>query len=208
MREALERTYAATPDPKWVVAVGDCGINCGVFAGSYAVAGPVSAIIPVDLEIPGCPPAPVEILRGLLALMDCTNARPGWPTWPMTTIRANRFHVSKPRSRSWPNAINKCRRFILLSQASMGAGGLWILAVTTGAMRFTAAAMLCSIAAVIGGIVGFGSNTSTAKQHTAAMQAAEARESNADRRHRSSGGARRRERSASLKNLVVARSYA
>ena len=72
------------------------------------------------------------------------------------------------------NAINRCRRFILLSQASMGAGGLSILAVTTGAIRFTAAAMLCSIAAIIGGIVGFGSNTSTAKQHTAAMQAAEA----------------------------------
>ena len=73
------------------------------------------------------------------------------------------------------DAINRCRRFILLSQASIGAGGLSILAVTAGAIRFTAAAMLCSIAAIIGGIVGFGSNTSTAKQHTAAMQAAEAR---------------------------------
>ena len=51
MREALERTYEATPDPKWVVAVGDCAINCGVFADSYACAGPVSAVIPVDLEI-------------------------------------------------------------------------------------------------------------------------------------------------------------
>jgi Ni,Fe-hydrogenase III small subunit len=77
MREALERTYAATPDPKWVVAVGDCGINCGVFAGSYAISGSVSAVIPVDLEIPGCPPAPADILRGLLGLMDCMNARHG-----------------------------------------------------------------------------------------------------------------------------------
>jgi Ni,Fe-hydrogenase III small subunit len=75
MREALERTYAATPNPKWVVAVGDCGVNCGLFAGSYAVAGPVSAVIPVDLEIAGCPPTPVVILRGLLGLMESMNAR-------------------------------------------------------------------------------------------------------------------------------------
>ena len=74
MREALERTYNATPNPKWVIAVGDCGINCSVFAGSYACAGPVSAIIPVDLSIPGCPPAPIDLLRGLLALLAQTNA--------------------------------------------------------------------------------------------------------------------------------------
>ncbi len=73
MREALERTYAATPDPKWVVACGDCGINCGIFAGSYAVAGPVSSVVPVDLSIAGCPPPPLEILRGLLALMEAAN---------------------------------------------------------------------------------------------------------------------------------------
>ncbi len=73
MREALERTYAATPDPKWVVAVGDCAANCGVFAGSYACAGPVSAVIPVDLVIGGCPPAPVDLLKGLLGLMEETN---------------------------------------------------------------------------------------------------------------------------------------
>jgi Ni,Fe-hydrogenase III small subunit len=74
MREALERTYNATPNPKWVVAVGDCGINCGVFADSYACCGPVSSVIPVDLEIPGCPPAPVEMLKGLLALLEQANA--------------------------------------------------------------------------------------------------------------------------------------
>ena len=73
MREALERTYNATPNPKWVIAVGDCGINCSVFAGSYACAGPVSAIIPVDLSIPGCPPAPIDLLRGLLTLLAQTN---------------------------------------------------------------------------------------------------------------------------------------
>lgn len=78
MHEALERTYRATPDPKWVVAVGNCAINCGVFADSYACVGPVSAVIPVDLEIRGCPPPPISILRGLLALLDGTNiAEPG-----------------------------------------------------------------------------------------------------------------------------------
>lgn len=70
MRTALERTYAATPDPKWVVAVGDCGMDCGVFAGSPACVGPVASVIPVDLTIPGCPPAPLAILQGLLALLD------------------------------------------------------------------------------------------------------------------------------------------
>ena len=70
MREALERTYAATPAPKWVVAVGGCARDGGCFAGSYAVAGGVSDVVPVDLHIPGCPPRPVEILRGLLALLS------------------------------------------------------------------------------------------------------------------------------------------
>lgn len=70
MREALERTYNATPDPKWVVALGDCASNGGCFAGSYAVVGGVHEVVPVDLEIKGCPPPPAEILRGLLALLD------------------------------------------------------------------------------------------------------------------------------------------
>jgi Ni,Fe-hydrogenase III small subunit len=69
MREALERTYAATPAPKWVVAVGGCAKDGGCFAGSYAVAGGVADVVPVDLHIPGCPPRPIEILRGLLALI-------------------------------------------------------------------------------------------------------------------------------------------
>jgi Ni,Fe-hydrogenase III small subunit len=70
MREALERTYAATPDPKWVVAAGDCTANCGVFAGSYACVGAVSSVIPVDLHIGGCPPSPTALLKGLIALVD------------------------------------------------------------------------------------------------------------------------------------------
>jgi Ni,Fe-hydrogenase III small subunit len=70
MREALERTYEATPAPKWVVAVGGCARNGGCFAGSYAVVGGVSEVVPVDLHIPGCPPRPIEILKGLLALLS------------------------------------------------------------------------------------------------------------------------------------------
>jgi Ni,Fe-hydrogenase III small subunit len=70
MREALERTFCATPDPKWVVAVGDCAADGGIFAGSYAVVGGVSNVVPVDLHIRGCPPSPTAILQGLLALME------------------------------------------------------------------------------------------------------------------------------------------
>ena len=69
MREALKRTYDATPAPKWVVASGACAADGHVFAGSYAVAGGVSSVIPVDLVIPGCPPSPKTLLKGLLALM-------------------------------------------------------------------------------------------------------------------------------------------
>ncbi len=70
MREALERTYEATPDPKWVVAVGDCARDGGLFAGSYACVGGVSRVVPVDLHIGGCPPSPVALLRGLIALVQ------------------------------------------------------------------------------------------------------------------------------------------
>jgi Ni,Fe-hydrogenase III small subunit len=70
MSEALLRTYNATPSPKWVVAVGACAADGGIFAGSYAcVDGGVSAVIPVDLHIRGCPPTPTALLQGLLALM-------------------------------------------------------------------------------------------------------------------------------------------
>src|SRR5271163_5150747 len=62
MRQALEQTWRATPDPKWVVAVGDCGADGGLFAGSYAVVGGVSTVVPVDLVIRGCPPTPKQLL--------------------------------------------------------------------------------------------------------------------------------------------------
>jgi Ni,Fe-hydrogenase III small subunit len=66
MEEALKRTYDATPEPKLVVAVGDCGCTGGVFGESYASCGRVSNVIPVDVTIPGCPPPPLDILRGIL----------------------------------------------------------------------------------------------------------------------------------------------
>ena len=75
MAEALKRTYNATPAPKWVVAAGDCAANCGVFAGSYAVAGAVADIIPVDLHIRGCPPTPLQLLEGLLALLQASEGK-------------------------------------------------------------------------------------------------------------------------------------
>jgi len=70
MREALARTYHATPDPKWVVAVGDCALDGGLFSASYAVVGGVSAVVPVHLHIPGCPPRPMQLLKGLLSLLE------------------------------------------------------------------------------------------------------------------------------------------
>ena len=70
MREALMRTYAATPDPKWVEAVGDCAVDGGLFAGSYAVVGGVADALPVDLHIRGCPPSPEQLLKGLIALLE------------------------------------------------------------------------------------------------------------------------------------------
>ena len=70
MAEALRRTYDATPAPKWVVAAGACALDGGCFAGSYAVVGGVAAVVPVDLHIPGCPPAPTALLQGLLTLVE------------------------------------------------------------------------------------------------------------------------------------------
>jgi Ni,Fe-hydrogenase III small subunit len=70
MREALLRTYNATPAPKWVIAVGDCAVDGGLFADSYACVGGVENVIPVDLRIRGCPPTPTQLLQGLLALLD------------------------------------------------------------------------------------------------------------------------------------------
>ena len=70
MEVALRRTYAATPDPKLVVAVGDCGRDGGIFGTSYASLGGVASVIPVDVVIPGCPPTPVDLLHGILAAVE------------------------------------------------------------------------------------------------------------------------------------------
>jgi Ni,Fe-hydrogenase III small subunit len=69
MAEALRRTWEATPDPKLVIAAGDCGRDGGIFQGSYAVVGGVSAVVPVDAVIPGCPPPPAALLAGLLEVI-------------------------------------------------------------------------------------------------------------------------------------------
>jgi Ni,Fe-hydrogenase III small subunit len=69
MAEALRHTYDATPDPKIVVAAGDCAGDGGIFCGSYAIVGGVSAIVPVDALIPGCPPSPAALLAGLLDVL-------------------------------------------------------------------------------------------------------------------------------------------
>jgi len=66
MKIAVQRAYEATPEPKLVVAVGDCGCTGGIFGESYASCGRVANVIPVDVAIPGCPPPPLEILRGIL----------------------------------------------------------------------------------------------------------------------------------------------
>jgi len=70
METPLRKTYEATPAPRLVVAVGDCAKTCGVFSGSYAVAGSVADIIPVDAWVMGCPPEPSDILRGILSALD------------------------------------------------------------------------------------------------------------------------------------------
>lgn len=70
MELALKKTYTATPEPRLVVACGDCSIDGGVYKGSYAVANGVANIIPVDYSIPGCPPSPTRIIEGLLAMLE------------------------------------------------------------------------------------------------------------------------------------------
>jgi Ni,Fe-hydrogenase III small subunit len=70
MQTALLRTYEATPNPKWVVAVGDCAVCGGEFGQSYASCGAVSNVIPVDVTISGCPPTPLALMKGLLGLLD------------------------------------------------------------------------------------------------------------------------------------------
>src|SRR5438874_1511148 len=74
MEVPLRKAYEATPDPKLVVAVGDCAQTCGVFKGSYAIVGSVDQVVPVDVFVDGCPPEPADILRGILAAL---GRRPG-----------------------------------------------------------------------------------------------------------------------------------
>ena len=77
MAIALRRTYDATPEPKLVVAVGDCGCNGGIFGTSYASLGRVANVIPVDVEVPGCPPTPTALLQGILAAITPPPERRG-----------------------------------------------------------------------------------------------------------------------------------
>jgi Ni,Fe-hydrogenase III small subunit len=77
MEVALRRTYEATPDPKLVVAVGDCGCTGGIFGESYASRGRVSNVIPVDVAVPGCPPRPIQILSGILTALERSTRSTG-----------------------------------------------------------------------------------------------------------------------------------
>jgi Ni,Fe-hydrogenase III small subunit len=78
---ALKRTYDATPEPKWVVAMGDCGCGCGeageLFAENYAAFGKISNVVPVDVEVPGCPPTPIALLQGILAAVSQDKSHDG-----------------------------------------------------------------------------------------------------------------------------------
>jgi Ni,Fe-hydrogenase III small subunit len=73
MEVALKRTYDATPDPKLVVAIGDCGCSGGIFGESYASCGRVANVIPVDVTVPGCPPTPYAIMQGILTAISQTK---------------------------------------------------------------------------------------------------------------------------------------
>jgi len=79
MEMALKRTYEATPDPKLVVALGDCDCTGGIFGESYASCGPVANVIPVDVAVPGCPPNPRRILAGILTAISSMGAAPPSP---------------------------------------------------------------------------------------------------------------------------------
>jgi Ni,Fe-hydrogenase III small subunit len=89
MEVALRRTYEATPDPKLVVALGDCGCTGGIFGENYASRGRVSQVIPVDVAVPGCPPSPTRILQGILTALSPSPAKTATPNAasaePLTT---------------------------------------------------------------------------------------------------------------------------
>ncbi len=75
MELALKKTYLATPEPRLVIACGDCAMDGGIYKGSYAVAGGVAGVVPVDCHIPGCPPSPVVIAAGILRLLESLTGR-------------------------------------------------------------------------------------------------------------------------------------
>ena len=75
MHQALVRAWDCTPEPKWLVAAGDCAVDGGVFKGSYAALGGINEALPVDLLIPGCPPTPTQLLEGLLSLLEAQARR-------------------------------------------------------------------------------------------------------------------------------------
>ncbi|WP_114814685.1 NADH-quinone oxidoreductase subunit B family protein [Paraburkholderia kururiensis] len=86
MREAVRQAYDATPSPKLVVAAGDCACTGGVFKGSYAVSGPLSNLLPVDVSIPGCPPTPIDLLKGILAALRASPAAQDMKSISSTTL--------------------------------------------------------------------------------------------------------------------------
>lgn len=90
MAEALRRTYEATPEPKLVVAVGDCGCDGGIFGESYASCGGVANVVPVDVTVPGCPPPPIDILRGILQAVKLQPAGARTDPRPSATVRLSR----------------------------------------------------------------------------------------------------------------------
>lgn len=82
LREALERTWLALPEPRWVISVGDCAVDGGVFRDSPAVQAGASTVVPVDLAVRGCPPTPEAILSGLLTLLEANATRGPGPVPP------------------------------------------------------------------------------------------------------------------------------
>lgn len=98
MAIALRRTYEATPDPKLVVAVGDCGCTGGIFGESYASMGRVANVIPADVEIPGCPPTPSALLQGILAAISVASPKQEAHDDPSTPSDAASQAASSPVS--------------------------------------------------------------------------------------------------------------
>ena len=99
MEEALRRTYDAMPDPKLVVAIGDCGCDGGIFGENYASRGRVANVIPVNVAVPGCPPEPAAIIRGILtAVAAAPGRRSGAASRARRRRRASRRSGSRGRS--------------------------------------------------------------------------------------------------------------